>query len=90
MICYTNVDYLLRSKRDTRAAHGFFKKATKNNGDPNKINIDRSGSHTGGINVINKENGTDIEIRQNKYLNNRIEGDHRFIKRRKRSINPVF
>ena len=27
-----------------------------------------------------------IEIRQNKYLNNRIEGDHRFIKRRTRPM----
>ena len=28
------------------------------------------------------KNGKDqIEIRQNKYLNNRIEGDHRFIKK---------
>ena len=29
---------------------------------------------------------TTIEIRQNKYLNNRIEGDHRFIKRRTRPM----
>ena len=78
------VDYLLRSKRDTIGAHAFFKKATKNNGDPHKINIDKSGSNSAGINAINKENGTDIEFRQNKYLNNRIEGDHRFIKQRTR------
>ena len=38
----STIDYLLRSKRDTKAAHSFFKKATKNNGDPNKINIDKS------------------------------------------------
>ena len=80
------VDYLLRSKRDTIGAHAFFKKATKNNGDPHKINIDKSGSNSAGINAINKENGTDIEVRQNKYLNNRIEGDHRFIKRRTRPM----
>ena len=80
------IDYLLRSKRETNAAHAFFKKATKNNGDPNKINIDKSGSNTAGINAINKENETNIEIRQNKYLNNRIEGDHRFIKQRTRPM----
>ena len=80
------VDYLLRSKRDTKAAHSFFKKATRNNGTPDKINIDKSGSNTAGINAINKENKTTIEIRQNKYLNNRIEGDHRFIKRRTRPM----
>jgi putative transposase len=80
------VDYLFRSKRDTKAAYSFFKKATRNNGTPDKINIDKSGSNTAGINAINKENKIDIEIRQNKYLNNRIEGDHRFMKRRTRPM----
>ena len=34
--------------------------------------------------TLSKEN--QIEIRQNKYLNNRIEGDHRFIKKRTRPM----
>ena len=75
------IDFLLRAKRDTQAAKRFFKKAIKNNGVPEKINIDKSGSNTAGIKAVNKENETNITIRQNKYMNNRIEQDHRFIKR---------
>ena len=75
------IDFLLRAKRNKLAAKRFFKKAITYNGEPEKINIDKSGSNTAGIKAFNKENKTDIEIRQNKYLNNRIEGDHRFIKR---------
>ena len=75
------IDYLLRAKRDTQAAKRFFKKAIENNGVPDKINIDKSGSNTAGIKAINKDSKTPIKIRQNKYMNNRIEQDHRFIKR---------
>ena len=81
-----SIDFLLRSKRDKKAGKAFFNKAINNNGFPIKINIDNSGSNTSGIKHINKKNQTDIKIRQNKYLNNRIEGDHFFIKRRTRSM----
>jgi putative transposase len=49
-----------------------------------RVNIDKSGSNTSALNSINKPLSKEyqIEIRQNKYLNNRIEGDHRFIKKR--------
>ena len=75
------IDFLLCSRRDVNAAKAFFNKAITENGCPEKINIDKSGANTAGIKAINKENDTSIEIRQNKYLNNRIEGDHRFIKK---------
>ncbi|RST62237.1 DDE domain-containing protein [Candidatus Aquarickettsia rohweri] len=39
------------------------------------------------IKLDNLSEKDQIEIRQNKYLNNRIEGDHRFIKKRTR---PMF
>jgi len=75
------VDYLLTAKRDLKAAKRFFKKSIKSNEVPKKINIDKSGSNKAAIEAINEENGINIEIRQCKYLNNIIEGDHRFIKR---------
>ena len=46
-----------------------------------KINIDKSGSNKSAIDDFNEDNGTLIEIRQCKYLNNIVEQDHRFIKR---------
>jgi len=74
------VDYLLTAKRDRKAAKRFICKAIKSNVEPIKINIDKSGANTAGINDYNIDESTDIEIRQNKYLNNIIEQDHRPIK----------
>ena len=74
------VDYLLTAKRDRKAATRFLCKAIKLNDEPIKINIDKSGANTAAINDYNDDEGTDIEIRQNKYLNNMIEQDHRPIK----------
>ena len=79
------VDYLLAAKRDRKAAKRFLCKAIKLNDEPIKINIDKSGANTAGINDYNDDEGTDIEIRQNKYLNNVIEPDHRPIKQLCRS-----
>jgi putative transposase len=41
-----------------------------------KINIDKSGANTAGINLYNQIESTNIEIRRCKYLNNIVEGDH--------------
>ena len=78
------VDFLLRKHRDAVAAKSFFRKAFKNNGKAEKVNIDKSGSNTSALNSINKDLPEDaqIEIRQNKYVNNMIEQDHRPIKKR--------
>jgi len=83
------VGFLLRSKRDMQAAKSFFKKAIKSNGKPVKVNLDKSGANKAALESINEdcEESDKIEIRQNKYLNNRIEGDHRFIKKR---IRPML
>ena len=75
------IDFLLTEKRDKKAAKRFFVKAINNNGLPDKITIDKSGSNTAAIKEYNVENDTSIEIRQVKYLNNIVEQDHRFIKR---------
>ncbi len=79
------VDYLLTAKRDRKAAKRFICKAIESNEEPIKINIDKSGANTGGIENYNEDEGIEIEIRQNKYLNNIIEQDHRPIKQRCRA-----
>jgi len=70
----------LTAKRDRKAAKRFFKRAIKLSGAPEKINIDKSGANTAGIKDYNTDKGTNIEIRQCKYLNNIVESDHRKIK----------
>jgi putative transposase len=78
------IEFLLRKYRDAVAAKAFFRKAFKNNGIPDKVVIDKSGSNTSALNDFNKNLREEerIEICQNKYLNNIIEQDHRFIKKR--------
>jgi transposase-like protein len=82
------IDFLLRAKRDTMAAKAFFRKAFKENGRPDKVTIDKSGSNKAALEAFNKD-ATDedkIEVRQIKYLNNIAEQDHRFIKKRTRPM----
>lgn len=78
------IEFLLRKYRDAAAAKAFFRKAFKNNGYPEKITIDKSGSNISALTSANKALPKDkqIEVRQVKYLNNIIEQDHRFIKKR--------
>ncbi len=76
------VDFLLAAKRDGKAALRFFNKAISSNSEPTKINIDKSGANTAGIDAYNYDEGAYIEIRQCKYLNNIVEQDHRFIKKK--------
>jgi len=78
------IDFLLRNKRDKQAAKSFFKKAIKQHGKPYKINIDKSGANKAALDTINQsyDESAKIIIRQNKYLNNMVEQDHRFIKKR--------
>ncbi len=75
------IDFLLTAKRDTKAALRFLKNAIGANNEPLKINIDKSGANTAAIKAYNETEESEIEIRQNKYLNNIIEQDHRGIKR---------
>ena len=78
------IEFLLRKHRDADAAKAFFRKAFKYNGHPKKIAIDKSGSNISALKAANKTLPKDkqIEVRQVKYLNNIVEQDHRFIKKR--------
>jgi putative transposase len=80
------VDFLLTKRRNRFAAHKFLIKAINNNGCPKVINIDKSGSNREAIRTCNKRRSKKIRIMQCKYLNNRVEGDHRFIKWRTQSM----
>ena len=75
------IDFMLSKLRDKQAAKAFFYKAIGSNGMPEKVTIDKSGSNKSALDAINKGCGSDIIIRQDKYLNNIVEQDHRGIKR---------
>ena len=78
------VDFYLLAKRDTQAAKTFFRKAFRSSNVPFVINVDKNGANKAALNAFNEELGEQnaIKIRQCKYLNNLIEQDHRFIKKR--------
>ena len=54
------------------------------NGRPDKVAVDKSGSNKAALDFFNKYVSKEdkIEMRQIKYLNNIVEQDHRFIKKR--------
>ena len=81
------VDFLLRAHRDKAAARRYFEKAIEQNGEPETITVDKSGANLAALEAINAERETPIRVRQNKYLNNIVEQDHRAIKRR---IKPMM
>ena len=85
------LDFMLSERRNTAAATQFFAKALASSGIPLRIVIDRSGANGAGINEVNKilkrfGCPTKIATVRSKYLNNMIEQDHRFIKRRTRPM----
>jgi len=78
------IEFLLRKYRDGAAVKAFFRQAFKYHGYPEKVTINKSGSNISALKTANKELAEDkqIEVRQVKYLNNIVEQDHRFIKKR--------
>ena len=75
------VDFLLTAKRDKVAARRFLENAIDLHGVPEKITIDKSGANAAAIESVKADACVDILIRQNKYLNNIVEQDHRAVKR---------
>src|SRR6478609_8287051 len=83
------VDFMLTKRRNKRAAHLFLLKAIHYNDKPLIINIDKSRANRQAIKAYNKRTCSKIKIRQCKYLNNRVEADHRSIKWRVQNM-PSF
>ncbi|WP_145579292.1 IS6 family transposase [Yersinia massiliensis] len=83
------IDFLLTAKRDAAAALRFFRKAIRHHGEPEVVTIDKSGANTAALTTLNADKPEEetMTVRQNKYLNNLVEQDHRNIKRR---IRPML
>ncbi len=77
------IDCYFSNNRSKKSALKFFRNSMLSCGKPTIVNIDKSGSNTSALNSINKglDKSEQIMIRQNKYLNNIVEQDHRFIKK---------
>ncbi|MGF7192211.1 transposase-like protein [Robbsia andropogonis] len=80
------IDFLLRARRDKAVAQAYFERAVALNGDAETVTIDKSGSNLAALKAINANREIQIKIRQQKYLNNIVEQDHRAIKRRMRPM----
>ena len=79
------LDFLLTARRDAQAAKRFFCKALQatHTQEPRVVNVDKNAAYPKAIDQMKakEELSERVELRQNKYLNNPIEQDHRFIKR---------
>jgi putative transposase len=74
------VDSMLSEKRDMEAAQRFFKQAVAVVGSvPDQVTTDGRTSYP---RAIRETMGNNVQHRTNKYLNNRLEQDHRGIKQR--------
>ena len=89
------VEFFFSEHRDLLAAKRFIRKAMKRHGRPERTVIDGSQTNREAIIACDGESRLrdrsrralkPIRIRQSRYLNNRIEQDHRRIKRRIRSM----
>jgi putative transposase len=89
------VEFWLSERRNLTAAKRFLRKAFRRHGRPDRIVIDGSQTNKEAILSCDAEGRLQdrsrrrlkpIRIRQSQYLNNRIEQDHRAVKRRVRSM----
>lgn len=85
------IDFYLSESRDKQAAKRFFKKALafSHVSKPRVITVDKNPAYPLAIQELKEEKQLPegIQLRQVKYLNNIIEQDHRFIKKR---IRPML
>jgi IS6 family transposase len=85
------IDFMLSEKRDAKAVELFFQEALALDHVQTQrvITVDKNPSYTAAIEILkkNKELPQEILIRQVKYLNNIIDQDHQFIKKR---TNPML
>ncbi|SDZ27212.1 IS6 family transposase [Bacillus sp. 166amftsu] len=84
------IDFYLSESRHKQAAKRFFKKALAASHicKPRVITVDKNPAYPVAIQELKEEKRMPegIQIRQVKYLNNILEQDHRFIKKRVRSM----
>ena len=84
------IDFYLSKSRNHKAAKRFFKKALRSFhvSKPRIITVDKNPVYPIAIEQLKKEKRipTGTKIRRIKYLNNIVEQDHRFIKKRIRSM----
>ena len=84
------IDFYLSKSRNHKAAKRFFKKALRSFyvSKPRVITVDKNPAYPITIEKLKEEKKIPpgIQIRQIKYLNNIVEQDHRFIKKRVRSM----
>jgi len=84
------IDFYLSKTRDHKAAKRFFKKALRSFhvSMPRVITVDKNPAYPIAIEELKNEKKmpVGIQVRKVKYLNNVIEQDHRFIKKRVRSM----
>jgi transposase, IS6 family len=79
------IDFLLSAKRDKKAAKRFFKRALgrKHTRNPREVVTDRLKSYPGALREMKQEGELwrFVRHRRGRWLNNRVEQDHRRIKR---------
>ena len=79
------LDFLLRAKRDATAAERFLRKTlnASHTQSPRVINVDKNAAYPAAVDDLKADEQLleTTELRQSKYLNNRVEQNHRFIKR---------
>jgi len=84
------IDFYLSKTRDNQAAKCFFKKALQSFhvSKPRVITVDKNPAYPIAIEELKKDKSIPdgMQLRQQKYLNNIVEQDHRFIKKRIRSM----